>query len=178
MTSFAEKYSEQWMALLKSLTLLEASELVRQIEVFVLSGSVPTISPMTIPTHPDEEKNEFDIEITADKKIAILKVIRDITGLRLKEDKDLLEQGIAISNAEDAKKPLEVGSKVHVLENEKELLDTFASLHNVDFLIKQIDNIFVELTQIDNRIAQSQIGIDDLKAETREILDALRERVV
>jgi len=70
-----------------------------------------------------EEKSEFDIvleEVPADKKIAVLKVVRGITGLGLKEAKDLVEsapksikEGASKADAEDAKKQLEeAGGKV------------------------------------------------------------------
>ena len=70
-----------------------------------------------------EEKTEFTIvleEVPADKKIAILKVVRTITGLGLKEAKDLVEaapknvkEGISKEIAENAKKQLEeAGAKV------------------------------------------------------------------
>ncbi|HCF27040.1 MAG TPA: 50S ribosomal protein L7/L12, partial [Cyanobacteria bacterium UBA11049] len=72
-----------------------------------------------------EEKTEFDVileEVPADKKIAILKQVRELTGLGLKEAKDLVEstpkpvkEGIAKDAAEDAKKTLEAaGAKVSV----------------------------------------------------------------
>jgi len=72
-----------------------------------------------------EEKTEFDLilaEVPADKKIAILKVVRGITGLGLKEAKDLVEaapkniqQGMSKDAAETAKKQLEeAGAKVEL----------------------------------------------------------------
>jgi hypothetical protein len=45
-------------------------------------------------------------------------------------------------------------------------------------VIKEIDNIFVELTGIDAHISESQAGIDDLKMETREMLAELSESIV
>ncbi|MBD2774790.1 50S ribosomal protein L7/L12 [Iningainema tapete] len=125
---------------LKSLTLLEASELVKQIEeAFGVDASAPAgggmmMMPGMIPgggggaaaaAEPVEEKTEFDVvleEVPADKKIAILKVVRELTGLGLKEAKDLVEsvpkpvkEGIAKEAAEDAKKQIEgAGGKVSV----------------------------------------------------------------
>jgi large subunit ribosomal protein L7/L12 len=72
-----------------------------------------------------EEKTEFDVvleEVPADKKIAVLKVVRTLTGLGLKEAKDLVEatpkavkEGVAKADAEDAKKQLEeAGAKVAI----------------------------------------------------------------
>ncbi len=120
---------------LKSLSLLEASELVSQIEeAFGVSAAAPAggmMMPMGMPGAPGaaaeeaEEKTEFDAildEFPADKKIAVLKVVRTITGLGLKEAKDLVEgapkpikEGIAKDAAEDIKKQLEeAGAKVTV----------------------------------------------------------------
>lgn len=119
---------------LKSLTLLEASELVKQIEeAFGVSAAAPVGGMMMMApgaggaatTEEVEEQTEFDVileDVPADKKIAILKVVRTLTGLGLKEAKDLVEaapkpvkEGIAKDAAEDAKKQLEeAGAKVSV----------------------------------------------------------------
>jgi large subunit ribosomal protein L7/L12 len=117
---------------LKTLTLLEASELVKQIEeAFGVSAAAPVGGMMFAGAIPGaaveevEEKTEFDVileEVPADKKISILKEVRAITGLGLKEAKDLVEatpkavkEGIAKEAAEEVKKQLEaVGAKVSV----------------------------------------------------------------
>lgn len=113
---------------LKTLTLLEASELVTAIEETFgvdASSAVGGAVVMTAagPAEEVEEKTEFDIsldEVPADKKIAVLKVVRGITGLGLKEAKELVEsapkiiqEAIAKDIAEDAKKQIEeAGGKV------------------------------------------------------------------
>ena len=119
---------------LKSLTLLEASELVKQIEeAFGVSASAPSggmmmmapggAAPGGAAAEAEEEKTEFDVvleEVPGDKKIAILKVVRAITGLGLKEAKDMVEsapkaikEGTGKDDAEEAKKKLEeAGAKV------------------------------------------------------------------
>ncbi|MEW6495615.1 MAG: 50S ribosomal protein L7/L12 [Cyanobacteriota bacterium] len=117
---------------LKTLTLLEAADLVKQIEeTFGVSAAAPVGGMMMAPgavaaaPEPVEEKTEFDVvleEVPADKKIAVLKVVRVLTGLGLKEAKDLVEaapkavkEAIAKEAAEDAKKQLEeAGAKVSV----------------------------------------------------------------
>lgn len=119
---------------LKTLTLLEASELVKQIEEeFGVSAAAPAGGMMMMaapgagaaPAEEVEEKTEFDVileEVPADKKISVLKVVRNITGLGLKEAKDLVEstpkpisEAIAKDKAEDIKKQLEEsGAKVSV----------------------------------------------------------------
>ena len=113
---------------LKTLTLLEASELVTKIEETFdvdASASVGGGMMMAAPAAAEEieEKTEFNVmldEVPADKKIAILKVVRGITGLGLKEAKQLVEsapqqiqEGVSKDNAEDVKKQLEdAGGKV------------------------------------------------------------------
>lgn len=118
---------------LKSLSLLEAAELVKQIEeAFGVSAAAPVGGMMmampgaaAAPAEAEEEKTEFDVildEVPADKKIAVLKVVRALTGLGLKEAKDMVEatpkavkEGVAKDAAEDAKKQLEeAGAKVSV----------------------------------------------------------------
>lgn len=115
---------------LKSLTLLEAAELVKQIEeTFNVSAAAAVSSgPMVMAASPAqevEEKTEFDLvlqEVPADKKIAVLKVVRAITGLGLKEAKDLVEatpknvkEGASKADVESAKKQLEeAGAKVTI----------------------------------------------------------------
>ncbi len=123
---------------LKSLTLLEASELVKQIEeAFGVSAAAPAGGMMMMApavgggggaaaaAEPVEEKTEFDVileEVPADKKIAVLKVVRTITGLGLKEAKDLVEaapkavkEATTKDDAENIKKQLEEsGAKVSV----------------------------------------------------------------
>ncbi|MBE9181737.1 50S ribosomal protein L7/L12 [Oculatella sp. LEGE 06141] len=118
---------------LKTLTLLEASELVKQIEeAFGVTAAAPAMgmmqmAPGAAPAAAEEveEQTEFDVileDVPADKKIAILKIVRSLTGLGLKEAKDLVEsapkpvkEAIAKEAAEDAKKQLEeAGAKVSV----------------------------------------------------------------
>nr|YP_009495960.1 ribosomal protein L12 [Rhizosolenia setigera]AWT38400.1 ribosomal protein L12 [Rhizosolenia setigera] len=114
---------------LKTLTLLEASELVSKIEdVFGVDASAATGGPVVMaaaaaPAEEVEEKTEFDVmldEVPADKKIAVLKIVRSLTGLGLKEAKELVEsapkvvqEGVAKEAAEDAKTQIEgAGGKV------------------------------------------------------------------
>ena len=113
---------------LKTLTLLEASELVSKIEeTFGVDASASVGGPAMVmaatAAEEVEEKTEFNVmldEVPADKKIAILKVVRSLTGLGLKEAKELVEsapkqvqEGISKEAAEDAKKQIEdAGGKV------------------------------------------------------------------
>jgi large subunit ribosomal protein L7/L12 len=118
---------------LKTLTLLEASELVKAIEeAFGVSAAAPAGGMMMMaapgaaaPAEEVEEKTEFDVildEVPADKKIAVLKAVRELTGLGLKEAKELVEstpkpvkEGMAKEAAEEAKKAIEAaGGKVSI----------------------------------------------------------------
>lgn len=114
---------------LKSLTLLETAELVKQIEAtFDVDASVNKVIPIPpiIDDFIDQYQPEFKTfvvvleEVPADKKIAILKVVRELTGFGFKEAKDLVESvpqvlksAIDLDIAEDIKHQLEsVGAKV------------------------------------------------------------------
>lgn len=114
---------------LKTLTLLEASELVTAIEeTFGVDASASiggnvVMSTIPIAAEEIEEKTEFNLmldEVPADKKIAVLKIVRSLTGLGLKEAKELVEstpkviqESLGKQAAEDAKKQIEdAGGKV------------------------------------------------------------------
>ncbi|MDV3347516.1 50S ribosomal protein L7/L12 [Leptolyngbyaceae cyanobacterium CCMR0082] len=117
---------------LKSLTLLEASELVKQIEeTFDVSAAAPAGGMMMMAPgagggggEEAEEKTEFDVvlEDFGGNKIAVLKAVRALTGLGLKEAKAIVEgapkaikEGVSKDDAEAAKKQLEeAGAKVSV----------------------------------------------------------------
>ena len=113
---------------LKTLTLLEAAELVSQIEeTFGVDASAAVGGPVVMAAagaaEEVEEKTEFNVmldEVPKDKKIAVLKVVRALTGLGLKEAKTLVEsapqqvqESVAKDAAENAQKQLEAaGGKV------------------------------------------------------------------
>jgi large subunit ribosomal protein L7/L12 len=121
-TIMSEKI-DQIVENLKTLTLLEASELVTKIEeTFGVDASASAGGGTLMAAAPAaaeavEEKTEFDVllkEVPKDKKIAILKVVRSLTGLGLKEAKELVEsapktvqKGLAKDAAETAKKQIE-----------------------------------------------------------------------
>ena len=112
---------------LKTITLLEAAELVAQIEeTFGVDASAPT-GGMMVAAMPggagggaaeaEEEKTEFDViieDVPSAKRITVIKVVRNLTSLGLKEAKGLIEstpkavrEGVSKEEAEDAKKQLE-----------------------------------------------------------------------
>nr|YP_009313589.1 Ribosomal protein L12 [Galaxaura rugosa]SCW21843.1 Ribosomal protein L12 [Galaxaura rugosa] len=119
---------------LKSLTLLEAAELVKEIEsTFDVDASQASSSGVVmVPGNTTqnisdevEEKTEYDViltEVPAPKKIAILKVVRSLTALGLKEAKDLVEsapkllkEAISKENADEMKEKLEeAGATVEI----------------------------------------------------------------
>jgi large subunit ribosomal protein L7/L12 len=117
---------------LKTLSLLEAAELVKQIEeAFGVTAAAPAggmmmaAAPGAAAVEEVEEQTEFDViltEVPADKKIAVLKIVRELTGLGLKEAKDAVEstpkairEGVPKEAAEEAKKKLEeAGGKATV----------------------------------------------------------------
>ena len=112
---------------LSSLTVVEAAELSKQLEEKwgVTAAAAVAAAPSTGGAEaPAEEKDEFTIMLTAvgDKKINVIKEVRSITGLGLKEAKDLVEAapkevkgGVAKKDAEEFKKKLETaGAKVEL----------------------------------------------------------------
>jgi large subunit ribosomal protein L7/L12 len=120
---------EQVVDWLSAQTVLEISALVKELEEkWGVSAAAPAaVAVAAAPAAGDaaaaEEKTEFDVELTefpADKKIAIIKEVRGITGLGLKEAKDLVEGAPKIlkeattkDDAEEIKKKLEeAGAKV------------------------------------------------------------------
>merc|ERR1711990_817413 len=117
---------DEVMEKLKTMTLLEASELVKAIEetfdvdASAGGGAMMMAAPMAggaAPAEAAEEKTEFDLVLEsfpADKKIAVLKIVRNLTGLGLKEAKEFVEgvpknikEGASKEDCEAAKKQLE-----------------------------------------------------------------------
>jgi len=116
---------------LKNLSLLDAAALVKELEAEL---GVSAAAPVAVAAAPAAggaaaaaapvEKDEFTVMLTAagDKKIQVIKVVRELTGLGLKEAKDLVDgapkavkEGIAKAEAEDMKKKLEeVGGSVEL----------------------------------------------------------------
>ena len=114
---------------LSGLTILEAAELTKLLETkWGVSAAAPVAMAMAGPAAaaaaPVEEKTEFDVILISggDKKINVIKEVRAITGLGLKEAKDLVEaggkavkEGVAKADAHEMKKKLEeAGAKVEL----------------------------------------------------------------
>ena len=93
-------------------------------EEFGVSAAAGVVVAAAGPAEEVEEKTEFDVELTevGSEKVKVIKVVREITGLGLKEAKDTVEgapkvikEGISKDEAEEVKKKLEeVGAKVTV----------------------------------------------------------------
>ncbi|MDD4343336.1 MAG: 50S ribosomal protein L7/L12 [Eubacteriales bacterium] len=112
----------------KGLSVLELSELVKAFEEeFGVSASAPVAVAAAGPAaaaEVAEEKSEFDVVLASagEKKINVIKVVREITGLGLKEAKELVDgapgkvkEGVSKDEAEDVKKKLEeAGATVEV----------------------------------------------------------------
>lgn len=115
---------EQFIEDLKSMTVLELAELVKLIEEeFGVSAAAP-VAAAGVAAAEVEEKKEFDVILKAvgDKKINVIKAVRGITGLGLKEAKGLVDgtpskvkEAVSKDEAEDIKKQLEeAGAEVEV----------------------------------------------------------------
>jgi large subunit ribosomal protein L7/L12 len=118
---------EQVKDFIKNMTLMDAAALVKELEEELgVSAAAPVaVAAAAGPaTAAAEEKTEFDVILAeaGEKKIQVIKVVRELTGLGLKEAKDLVDgapkvvkEGIAKAEAENVKKKLEEqGAKVEI----------------------------------------------------------------
>lgn len=119
---------KQIMEAIKSMTVLELVELVKALEEeFGVSAAAPVAvaaAPVAAAAPVEEEKTEFTVMLSeiGPEKIKVIKVVRELTGLGLKEAKDLVEaapkavkEGISKDEANTAKTKLtEVGAKVDI----------------------------------------------------------------
>ena len=112
---------------LGTLTILEAADLVKLLEEkWGVSAAAPVAAAgaAAAPAEAEEEKTEFDVILkeVGSNKIGVIKVVREVTGLGLKEAKDLVEgapkavkEGVAKEEAEELKKKIEAsGAKVEL----------------------------------------------------------------
>ncbi|MBM6778546.1 50S ribosomal protein L7/L12 [Collinsella tanakaei] len=116
----AKLTTDEIIEALKEMTLLEASELVKAIEdTFGVSAAAPAAvvaAPAAGAGAAEEEKTEFDVVLEGfgDNKIQVIKVVRELTSLGLKEAKEVVEgapkavlEGVKKEDAEAAKEKLE-----------------------------------------------------------------------
>ncbi|MBN2720979.1 MAG: 50S ribosomal protein L7/L12 [Proteobacteria bacterium] len=118
---------EDVIAFIENMTVLEMAEFVKELEE---KFGVSAAAPVAVAAMPgaaavaEEEKTEFNVILAGvgAEKIKVIKVVRALTGLGLKEAKDLVDgapntvkEGVSKDEAEDAKKQLEeVGAQVEV----------------------------------------------------------------
>ncbi len=115
----AQLSRDQVKSYLKNLTLMEAATLVKELEAELgVSAAAPmamAAAPGAAAAAPVAEQDEFTVMLTGsgDKKIQVIKVVRELTGLGLKEAKDLVDgapkavkEGVSKAEAEEIKKKL------------------------------------------------------------------------
>jgi large subunit ribosomal protein L7/L12 len=121
---------DQLIEAIKGMTVLELSEMVKALEEeFGVSAAAPVAAAAApaagaADAAPAEEQTQFDVVLAAfgDQKIQVIKVVRALTGLGLKEAKDVVEgapkaikEGVTKDEAEEAKKQLEeAGASVEI----------------------------------------------------------------
>ena len=119
----AKLTTEEFIAAIKELSVLELNELVKACEEeFGVSAAAGVVVAAAGPAEAAEEKDEFDVELTevGPNKVNVIKVVRDATGLGLKEAKAVVDgapkvvkEGASKAEAEDLKAKLEAeGAKV------------------------------------------------------------------
>lgn len=121
---------DEVMAIIKNMTVLELSQLVKALEAeFGVSAAVPAVAPAPAPTKaaapPVEEKTEFSVILKdiGPNKINVIKAVRELTTLGLKESKDLVEsapkavkEGVSKDEAMAMKQKLEAaGATVEIV---------------------------------------------------------------
>ena len=123
--------TQEFVEQIKAMTVLELNELVKALESEFGVSAAAAMMPMAAAGGPAagaaeqvEEKTEFDVilEDAGDKKINVIKVVREVTSLGLKEAKDLVEaaptkvkEGVSKQEAEEIKKKFsDAGAKVKV----------------------------------------------------------------
>jgi large subunit ribosomal protein L7/L12 len=119
---------KQVIDMIKEMTVLELSELVKEMEtIFGVTAAAPVAAvaaSAAAPAAAEEEKSEFDVILvdSGEKKINVIKVVREITKLGLKEAKDLVDtapkpivEKVSKEEADSVKKKLEeAGARVEV----------------------------------------------------------------
>ncbi len=121
---------EELVSAIEGMSVLELNELVKTLEEkFGVSAAMPAMTGVVQsagqgPTQAEEEKSEYTVVLSSvgDKKIQVIKTVRELTSLGLKEAKDLVDgapkpikEGIGKAQAEEMKKKLEeAGAKVEI----------------------------------------------------------------
>jgi large subunit ribosomal protein L7/L12 len=120
---------QEFVEQIKGMTVLELNDLVKALETEFGVSAAAAAMPVAMAggaaaAEPVEEKTEFDVvlESAGEKKINVIKVVREVTSLGLKEAKDLVEsapakvkEGVSKQEAEEIKKKFEeAGAKVKI----------------------------------------------------------------
>ena len=122
-----EVSKEQVKDYIKNMTLMDAAALVKELEEELGVSAAAPVAVAAVAAGPAaaaEEQTEFNVVLTqaGEKKIQVIKVVRELTGLGLKEAKDLVDgapknvkEAVSKAEAEDVKKKLEEqGAKVEI----------------------------------------------------------------
>ena len=121
-----EVSKEQVKDYIKNMTLMDAAALVKELEEELGVSAAAPVAVAAVAAGPAaaEEQTEFNVVLTqtGEKKIQVIKVVRELTGLGLKEAKDLVDgapknvkEGVSKAEAEEVKKKLEEqGAKVEI----------------------------------------------------------------
>jgi large subunit ribosomal protein L7/L12 len=126
--TMAKIAKEELLTAISEMTVLELSELVKAVEEkFGVKAAAPAVAvaAAAAPVAAAEEKTDFNVVLTAvaaDKKISVIKVVREIMGLGLKEAKDLVDgvpqtvkESVAKAEAEEMKKKItEAGGTIEL----------------------------------------------------------------
>ncbi len=121
----AKLTAQELIDAIKEMSVLELNDLVKACEEeFGVSAAVGVVVAAGPAAAAEEEKTEFDVELTeiGSEKVKVIKVVREITGLGLKEAKELVDnapktvkEAVATADAEELKKKLEeAGGKVEL----------------------------------------------------------------
>ena len=121
------KNAQEILEKVEQLTLIEASDLIKAMEEkFGVSAAAQVVSSGAgAQAEAGEAKSSFDVELTAtgESKISVIKVVKEITGLGLKEAKDIVDaapkmikEGVKKEEAEDMKKKIEAAGGVVTLK--------------------------------------------------------------
>ena len=113
----AKLTAQELIDAIKELSVLELNDLVKACEEeFGVSAAAGVVVAAAGPAAVEEEKTEFDVELTevGAEKVKVIKVVREVTGLGLKEAKDVVDgapkvvkEGVSKEEAEELKKKLE-----------------------------------------------------------------------
>ena len=115
--------TQEIIEVIKGLSVLELNELVKACEEeFGVSAAAGVVVAAAGPAEAADEKTEFDVELTEGAGVPVIKAVREITGLGLKEAKDLVtaapkvvKEGVSKEEAEKLKADLEAaGAKVEI----------------------------------------------------------------